>query len=131
MASAAGAQDRKSDWLWVRSPLEDIKYLFFSFLRSGIETKRGVKFLHSTHNSYRVQRKGFSLLLEYTRFLLPTLPGIRRESKKIFFLFFIMNLMCFAKYSINHIYIGKCTQFWNRNFRKSNNRYILLNKKKI
>ena len=30
----------KIDWLWVRSPLEEVKYLFtflFSFLRSGVE----------------------------------------------------------------------------------------------
>ena len=32
--------DCKIDWLWVRSPLEEVKYLFtiiFSFLRSGVE----------------------------------------------------------------------------------------------
>ena len=34
--------DCKIDWLWVRSPLEEMKYLpkfIFPFLRSGIETK--------------------------------------------------------------------------------------------
>ena len=34
--------DCKSDWLWVRSPLDDIKYLLkfvFSFIRSGVEAK--------------------------------------------------------------------------------------------
>ena len=39
--------DYKRDWLWVRSPLEEIKYTFkfiFSFLRSGVEAKRGVEF---------------------------------------------------------------------------------------
>ena len=33
---------RKCDWLWVRFPLAEIKYLFklmFSFLRSGLEAK--------------------------------------------------------------------------------------------
>ena len=31
--------DCKTDWSWVRSPLEEMKYLFpfiFSFLRSGV-----------------------------------------------------------------------------------------------
>ena len=41
----AGAQvcDCKLDWLWVRSPLEEIKYLFkfiFSLILSGVEAKR-------------------------------------------------------------------------------------------
>ena len=29
---------------WVRFPLEEIKDLIFSFLRSGVEAKRGDKF---------------------------------------------------------------------------------------
>ena len=32
--------DCKTDWLWVRSPLEEMEYLFtfiFLFLRSGVE----------------------------------------------------------------------------------------------
>ena len=46
--SSEGAQvcDSKRDRLWVRFPLEDMKYLFtfiFSFLRSGVEAKRGVE----------------------------------------------------------------------------------------
>ena len=35
--------DCKIDWLWVRSPLEDMKYLFkfiFLFLCSGVEVER-------------------------------------------------------------------------------------------
>ena len=43
----------KTDWLLVRSPLEEMKYLLtfiFSFLRSGFEAEGGVKFCHSTHN---------------------------------------------------------------------------------
>ena len=43
--------DCKTDWLWVRSPLEEMKYLLkciFPFLRSDIEAKRGVEFHHST-----------------------------------------------------------------------------------
>ena len=42
------------DWLWVRSPLEDMRYLLtfiFSFLRAGVEAKRGIEFRHSTRNS--------------------------------------------------------------------------------
>ena len=46
--------------LWVRSPFEEIKYLLtckFSFLRSGVEVKRGVEFCHSTRNASRTRRK--------------------------------------------------------------------------
>ena len=48
------------DWLWVQSPLEEMKYLFtfiFSSLRSGFEAKRGVEFRHSTRNACRTWRK--------------------------------------------------------------------------
>ena len=46
--------------MWVRSSLEETKYLFkfiFPFLRSGVEAKRGVEFCHSTRNPYRIRRK--------------------------------------------------------------------------
>ena len=36
------------DRLCVRFPFEEIKYLIFSILRSGVEAKRGVKFHHLT-----------------------------------------------------------------------------------
>ena len=37
--------DCKTDWLRVRSSLEEMKYLLkFIFLRSGVEVKRGVEF---------------------------------------------------------------------------------------
>ena len=52
--------DYKIDWLWVRSPLEEIKYLFtfiFSFHRSGVETKCGVQFRHSTRNTSKTRRQ--------------------------------------------------------------------------
>ena len=49
--------DCKRDWLWIGSPLEELKYLIFSFLRIGVETKRGVEFRHSTRNAFRNQRK--------------------------------------------------------------------------
>ena len=52
--------DCKTDWLWVRSPLEEIKYLFkfiFPFLRSSVEAKRGAEFCHSTRNASRIRQK--------------------------------------------------------------------------
>ena len=42
--------DCKRDWLWVRSSLEEIKYLYkcmFPFLRYGVETKRSIEFRYS------------------------------------------------------------------------------------
>ena len=80
----AQACNCKTDWLWVRYPLEEVKYSFtfiFSFLRSGAEAKRGVKFCHLTRNASRIRQKvrnGVS----YTRFLLLTLlcVGIQREA---------------------------------------------------
>ena len=53
--------DCKKDLLWVLSPLEEVKYLLlfiFSFLRSGVETKGGVEFRHSSaRNVSRIRRK--------------------------------------------------------------------------
>ena len=52
--------DCKTEWLWVRSPLEEMKYLLkfiFPFLRSGVEAKHGVKFCHSTRNASRIRQK--------------------------------------------------------------------------
>ena len=52
--------DCKTDWLWVRSPLEEMKYLLkviFPFLRSGVEVTRGVEYCHSTRNASRIQQK--------------------------------------------------------------------------
>ena len=52
---AQGAKcDCKCDWLWVRSLLEEMKYLYkfiFPFLRSSVQAKRGVEFRHSTRNA--------------------------------------------------------------------------------
>ena len=58
----AGAQacDCKRNRLWVRFPLDEMKHLFkfiFSFLRSGVEAKRGIEFRHSTRNAPRIRRK--------------------------------------------------------------------------
>ena len=55
--------------LWVRFPLEEIKYLFtfiFPFLRSGVVAKSGVEF----HHSVRVKWETECLT---TKFPLPTL----------------------------------------------------------
>ena len=52
--------DCKTDCLWIRSPLEEMKYLFkfiFSFCRSGVEAKLGVEFCHLTRNASRIQQK--------------------------------------------------------------------------
>ena len=48
------------DWLCVRSPLEEMKYLLkfiLPFLRSAVEAKRGVEFCHSTRNTSRMWQK--------------------------------------------------------------------------
>ena len=50
--------DSKTGWLWVRSPLEEMKYLLtfiFPFLRSDVEAKRGVGY--STRNASRIRQK--------------------------------------------------------------------------
>ena len=46
--------DCKTNWLLVRSPLEEMKYLLkfiFPFLHSGVEYKRGVEFCQSGERS--------------------------------------------------------------------------------
>ena len=35
-------------YFWVRLPLEEMKYLIFSFLGSGVEAKPSVEFRHSS-----------------------------------------------------------------------------------
>ena len=59
ISRGAGAKqcDGKRDSLRVRFPLEEIQYLFFLFLRSGVETKRDVEFRHSTRNAPKTRRK--------------------------------------------------------------------------
>ena len=50
----------KRDWLWVRSPLDEMKYLFrfiVPFFCSGAEAKRGVELRPSISNVSRTQRK--------------------------------------------------------------------------
>ena len=63
------------DWLLVKSPLEEMNYLFkfiFPFLRSGVEVKRGVEFCHSTRNASRIWQKVGNGVSD-TRIPLPTL----------------------------------------------------------
>ena len=58
--SGAQSCDSKRDRLWVRSLLEEMKYLLrfiFPFLRFGVEAKRGVEFCHSTRNASRIRPK--------------------------------------------------------------------------
>ena len=64
----------ETDWLWVRSPLEEMKYLLkfiFPFLRSGVEVKRGVEFCHSTMPPEFGRKWGTECL--NAKFPLPTL----------------------------------------------------------
>ena len=60
-ASRSGTKcDCKTDWLWLRCPLEEMKYLLkfiFPFLRSGAEAKPGVESCHSTRNAPRIQQQ--------------------------------------------------------------------------
>ena len=65
----------KRDWLWVRSPLEEMKYLFkfiFPFLRAGLETKCGVEFRQLARNASIIRRK-VGNKVSHTRFPLPSL----------------------------------------------------------
>ena len=53
--------DCRTDWLWVQSPFEEMKYLLkliFPFLCSGVEAKGGVEFCHSTSNIRQKVRNG-------------------------------------------------------------------------
>ena len=52
--------DCKIDWLWVRSPLEEVKYLFtfiFSFISPSVMAKHSVELRHSTRNATRIRLK--------------------------------------------------------------------------
>ena len=83
--------DCKTDWLWVRSPLEEMKYLLkfiFPFLRSGVEAKRGVEFCHLTCNASRIRQK-VGNGVSYTWFPLPILLCAGYSVKLIFLLYTI------------------------------------------
>ena len=50
--------DCKREWLRVRSPLKEIKYLFiFPFLPSGVEAQPGDEFRHLTRYASGIRRK--------------------------------------------------------------------------
>ena len=59
-ATARGVTVKPTGCVWVRSPLEEMKYLLkfiFPFRRSGVEVKRDVEFCHSTRNASRIWQK--------------------------------------------------------------------------
>ena len=92
--------DSKNDWLWVRSPLKEMKYLhkcIFTSLRSGVEAKRGVEFCHVTCNASRIRQK-VGNGMSYTRFPLPTLLCARYSVKLIYFIF-IYSIVSFVSVS--------------------------------
>ena len=55
----SGAQecDSKHVRLWIRVPLEELKYLIFCVLLSGFEAKRGVEFRHSKRSAPELSGK--------------------------------------------------------------------------
>ena len=66
--------------VWVRSALEEMKYLFnfiFPFLHSGVEGKGGVEFRHSMFPEFNGKWRKECL---NTRFPLPPVSGIQREA---------------------------------------------------
>ena len=71
----------KRDRLWIRFPLEGDNYLIFSFLRSGVEAKRGVEFHHSIHSASSIRRK-MKKGVSYIRFPLP-MPFCAGHSVKL------------------------------------------------
>ena len=109
--------DCKNDWLWVRTPLEEMKYLpkfIFPFLRSGVEFKRGVEFCHSTLNAFRIRQKvgnGVSLRYSVPHWFptgLPTLllcGGLQRETD------FFYKLV--SSFSIHMYFIYNIVLFWS------------------
>ena len=49
--------DYKHDRLWIRLPLEKMKYLLFSYHRSVVEAKQDIESHHSTRNACRIRWK--------------------------------------------------------------------------
>ena len=83
--------DCKTDWLWVRSPLEDMKYLLkfiFPFLRSGVEAKR-VLLSSAQHAMSPEFGRNWGTECLNTRFPLPTLLCAGYSVKMIHFFYFI------------------------------------------
>ena len=79
----AGTQtcDCKLDRFWVRFPLEETKYLILSFIRSGVEAKRAVKFRHSHAMPRKFGRTRGPECIN-TRLSLSTKYGILHEAEK-------------------------------------------------
>ena len=72
-------RDCKTDWLWVRSPLEEMKYLLkfiFPFPRSGVVAKRGIMFCHSTSNASKIRQKVGNLNTRFQcQYTVPDFPS--------------------------------------------------------
>ena len=84
-----------------------MKYLLkfiFSFLRSGVEAKRGVEFCHSTRNASRIRQEVGTECLN-TSFPLPTLLRAGYSVKLIYFLIFLYILLSISIYI--HLRSGK------------------------
>ena len=109
----------KKDWLWVRSPFEEVKYLFectCSFLRSGVDAKCGVDFRHSTCNSSTIRHRMLGSECLNIRFALITLlcADTGYSVKWIyFFLKFILNTFIILLFSLHKSYIFL---FWKKIF---------------
>ena len=89
MFETSGFQKCKTVWLWVRSPLEDIKYLnlYFHFFALGDKAKRGVEFCHLTRNASRIRKRN---VLTLGSFCLPCcVPA--HSSVKLIYLFIYLN----------------------------------------
>ena len=108
--SALSVYSRKCDWLGVRSPLEETKYLrkcILSFLRSNVEANLSVEFRHSTRNASRVRLHAmppeFSRKwgTENTRFPLPTLLCAGYSVKLIYFDLFLLENIWRTRMSVN------------------------------
>ena len=85
--AAARGVTAKPDWLWVRSPLEEMKYLLkfiLPFLRSGVEVKRGVLPLkmQCLQNS---AESGERSILTLGSLCQPAVCGIQREADLFYF----------------------------------------------
>ena len=91
--------DCKTDWLWVWSPLEEMKHFLkfiFPFLRSGVEAKRGFDFCHSTRNASRIRQKVGSFLTLGSL----CLPCCGRDTEWSWFIFF-----AFSPYNVTLVQV--------------------------
>ena len=58
--------DCKRDRLWVRLPLQEMRYLIYPFLRSSVKAKRGVEFRHLTPNTFTILPLPILLMAKYS-----------------------------------------------------------------